>query len=94
MDALSLPDVLQHLPLPALLAAAAVVVGLSLVILRILTNTFNGKAPPVDEGIPFVGGLIKFSKVRSRPAAAAGARERRMPTPFRAAYSCRRAQGH
>lgn len=62
MDALYLPDVLQHLPLSALLAAATVVVGLSLVILRILTNTFNGKAPPVDEGIPFVGGLIKFSK--------------------------------
>ena len=66
VDIISLSEGLQGLP-PALLAAGAVVVvALALLVHRLVSNTFPGKAPPVDEGIPFVGGLIKFSKVRWR----------------------------
>ncbi|KAL4429571.1 hypothetical protein ABPG77_008620 [Micractinium sp. CCAP 211/92] len=62
MDAASLSEGLQALPLPALLAAATGVVLLAAVVMRVLSNNFPGKAPPVEEGIPFIGGLIKFSK--------------------------------
>ena len=54
---------LSALPLPQLIAVSVVVVLLAAIVARVLSNTFNGKAPPIDEGIPFVGGLIKFSKV-------------------------------
>ena len=73
MDAASISEGLQALPLPALLAAATGVVLLAAVVMRVLSNNFPGKAPPVEEGIPFIGGLIKFSKVGSPPAAAAAA---------------------
>lgn len=49
--------------LTALVSAVAVVALAAALILRIATNYFHGSAPPVDEGVPFVGGLIKFSKV-------------------------------
>lgn len=62
MDVSSLVASVQQLPLPALVAAASLLAFLGLVVLRVLSNTFTGKAPPADEGIPFVGGLIKFSK--------------------------------
>ena len=55
---------LQAQPLPLLVAGAALLVALALLVHRVLTNALPGRAPPVDEGIPFVGGLIKFSKVR------------------------------
>lgn len=54
---------IHQLPLPMLIALATTVVVAAAFALRILTNTFHGKLPPVDEGIPFIGGLIKFSKV-------------------------------
>jgi hypothetical protein len=49
-------------PLSQLLVALAVIV----VGLRVLLNALPGKRPPIHEGIPFIGGLIKFSKVRLR----------------------------
>ena len=64
VDIVALTEGLQALPLPQLIAVATGVVVLAALVMRILSNTFHGKAPPVDEGIPFVGGLIKFSKVR------------------------------
>lgn len=73
MDAASLSEGLQALPLPALLAVATGVVLLAAVVMRVLSNNFPGKAPPVEEGIPFIGGLIKFSKVSCPPAAGAAA---------------------
>ena len=63
VDILALSEGLQDLPLPQLIAVATGVVLLAALVMRVLTNKFNGKAPPIDEGIPFVGGLIKFSKV-------------------------------
>ncbi|KAL4458418.1 hypothetical protein ABPG75_013283 [Micractinium tetrahymenae] len=61
MDVASLAEGLQALPLSTLLAAATAVVLLAAVVMRVLSNNFPGKAPPVEEGIPFIGGLIKFS---------------------------------
>jgi hypothetical protein len=57
---------LHALPLGTQLAGAALVLFLSMLALRLFSNACPGKAPPVEEGIPFVGGLIKFSKVRRR----------------------------
>ncbi|PSC68351.1 sterol 14 desaturase [Micractinium conductrix] len=62
VDASNLAEGLQALPLPLLVASATGVVLLALIALRVLGNTFHGKAPPVEEGLPFIGGLIKFSK--------------------------------
>lgn len=62
VDIVALTEGLQALPLPQLIAVATGVVVLAALVMRVLSNTFHGKAPPVDEGIPFVGGLIKFSK--------------------------------
>jgi hypothetical protein len=64
VDLVALTEGLQALPLPQLIAVATGVVFLAALLMRIFANTFRGKAPPIDEGIPFVGGLIKFSKVR------------------------------
>jgi len=57
------PAGLQELPLPFLFVLATALVALTATAVRIVTNTFHGNAPPVDEGLPFFGGLIKFSKV-------------------------------
>lgn len=55
---------LAALPLSALVGIGVLLVAVSLFASRVLANVFRGSAPPVDEGIPFVGGLVKFSKVR------------------------------
>lgn len=55
--------VLLQLPLPTLVALVAVTTVVVAVAVRVLSNTFHGNKPPVDEGIPFIGGLLKFSKV-------------------------------
>lgn len=51
------------LPLSTLIALVTVVTIAGAIAIRVISNTFHGNRPPVDEGIPFVGGLIKFSKV-------------------------------
>jgi len=64
----SLVEAAQQLPLPLLVAAATLLSLAGLLVLRVISNSFPGKAPPVDEGsIPFIGGLLKFSKVRCAP---------------------------
>lgn len=64
MDIVSLTEGLAQLPMPYLVVGATVLLMVTAVVLRVLSNTLTFKAPPVMEGIPFVGGLIKFSKVR------------------------------
>lgn len=54
---------LLQLPLATLVALIAVGAAVVAIAVRVISNTFHGNRPPVDEGIPFVGGLIKFSKV-------------------------------
>lgn len=54
---------LQAMPFPMLVAVAMTAVVAVMFAVRIISNTFHGSSPPVDEGIPFVGGLMKFSKV-------------------------------
>lgn len=63
MEIIAITAGLQALPIAVVVLMATALVLLAAVLARILTNTFHGKAPPVDEGIPFIGGLIKFSKV-------------------------------
>ena len=63
LDLVSLTEGLAALPVAYLVAGSVVLLVATLVALRVLTNTLTFKAPPVMEGIPFVGGLIKFSKV-------------------------------
>lgn len=67
MDIVSLTEGLAQLPMPYLAVGATVLLLATAVVLRVLSNTLTFKAPPVMEGIPFVGGLIKFSKVRGGP---------------------------
>eukprot|EP00877_Chromochloris_zofingiensis_P002450 jgi/Chrzof1/12205/Cz06g25080.t1 len=57
MDVLAVINNATHLELPVALACLAVV---SLLLGRVLQNQFSGSRPPVFEGIPFIGGLLKF----------------------------------
>lgn len=54
-------ELIASSPVALLATAAAAVVAL--VVIRILANTFHGSRPPIFEGIPFVGGLMKFAGV-------------------------------
>lgn len=54
-------ELIASSPVALLATAAAAVVAL--VVIRILANTFHGSKPPIFEGIPFVGGLMKFAGV-------------------------------
>lgn len=53
-------------PVALFFTAAAAVVALA--VIRVLANTFHGARPPIFEGIPFVGGLMKFAGVRAAAA--------------------------
>lgn len=48
-------------PLVALVAISAIL-GM-LVFTRFLVQSIANKAPPVFEGVPFIGGILKFAKV-------------------------------
>lgn len=72
VDAAALMEGLQGVPLPYLVGAALALFAASMLVLRVFANALRGKSPPIDEGIPFVGGLIKFSKVRAAQEAGAG----------------------
>lgn len=56
-------------PLVALVAIASLL-GV-LVFTRYLVRCIANKAPPVFEGVPFIGGILKFAKVGAVIAAAA-----------------------
>lgn len=46
-------------------STTAVILGglLIIIALRLLQNLLPGRSPPVFEGLPFIGGILKFSKV-------------------------------
>ncbi len=47
---------------PQLVLAATLVAVLGLIALRIVQNSLLSGRPPVLEGVPFVGGLLRFSQ--------------------------------
>lgn len=47
----------------SLVGVVALLAVVSLIVTRVFANALRGNKPPVFEGIPFVGGLLKFSKV-------------------------------
>lgn len=55
---------LAALPASSLIMLGVLVAVASIFAFRVMENAFRGSAPPIDEGIPFIGGLLKFSKVR------------------------------
>lgn len=59
-------EVLQNIDLSSgpTLAALTLVLLATLIVGRVMSNKFHGNRPPVLEGIPFIGGLQKFVKVR------------------------------
>jgi hypothetical protein len=79
MDVAAFTEGLAALPLAALVAVGTSVFLLAVVVLRAAGNHLNTKAPPVFEGVPFVGGIIKFVQARPSPAA---------ELEFRTALSC------
>lgn len=56
-------DMLLNMPTPYMVLAACVVVSATLILGRLLANALPGKQPPILEGIPYIGGLLKFVKV-------------------------------
>lgn len=52
---------------PLTLAITTVAAIVALAVIRVLANTFHGSKPPVFEGIPYVGGLMKFAGVSAAP---------------------------
>ena len=57
---LALASGVSPIQLSVLLAAVALV---SLFVGRVLVNKIPGKSPPILEGVPFIGGLLKFAGV-------------------------------
>ena len=53
------------LPPAALYLVGTIVFLLAVVALRLFGNQLNATAPPIFEGIPFVGGIIKFVQARA-----------------------------
>lgn len=68
-------DLIVSSPIALVITTAAAFVALA--VIRIIANTFHGNRPPIFEGVPFVGGLMKFAGVSARPWAEAS----HMPTP-------------
>ena len=66
MDFAALTEGVAALPPAALYLVGTVVFLLAVAALRVISNQLNAKAPPVFEGIPFVGGIIKFVQARAR----------------------------
>lgn len=53
----------RSMPLPLLYAVGTGVALLALVILRFISNSLPAKSPPIFEGTPYIGGIMKFIKV-------------------------------
>jgi hypothetical protein len=51
-------------PSAAVVLLAVLALFSVLLITRALSNAFPGSKPPIVEGVPYVGGLLKFAKVR------------------------------
>ena len=54
------PTAFSPFQLAALLGVFALV---SMFVVRVVSSSFPGSKPPVFEGVPFVGGLMKFAGV-------------------------------
>ncbi|CAL8469499.1 g9040 [Coccomyxa elongata] len=52
---------LRALPLPILYVGATAIFLLAIAALRLISNSLPSKAPPVFEGLPFIGGIVKFA---------------------------------
>lgn len=77
MDFAALTEGMAALPPAALYLVGTVVFLLAIAALRLISNQLTAKAPPVFEGIPFVGGIIKFVQVRPpRDCGGCGLRDR------------------
>ena len=46
------------------LALGGFIILLSVIVGRLFQNSFLGNKPPIFEGVPFIGGLMKFVGVR------------------------------
>lgn len=57
---------LRALPLPLLYVGATAIFLLAVSTLRLIGNSLPSKAPPVFEGLPFIGGIMKFASVSGR----------------------------
>lgn len=66
MELTAFSEGLGALPPAALYVVGTLVFLLAVALLRFTSNHLNAKAPPVFEGIPFVGGIIKFVQARLR----------------------------
>ena len=44
-------------------AAGILLLLAGLVLIRLVSNALPGKLPPVFEGLPYVGGILKFAQV-------------------------------
>lgn len=51
-------------PSVAVVGVAVLAVAAVLLITRALSSAFPGRKPPIVEGVPYIGGLFKFAKVR------------------------------
>lgn len=58
-------EAIVSLPRPAQVAVGIVLVTWVLTLARNILNTFTGMHPPIFEGLPFIGGLLKFTRVRA-----------------------------
>ena len=66
----TISDTLYDLPvLVKCLVLSAAFLAISCVI-RLIANQLPSQSPPVFEGLPFIGGVLKFVQVRSVIAAA------------------------
>lgn len=54
---------LRALPLPILYVGATAIFLLAIAALRVISKSLPSKAPPVFEGLPFIGGIMKFASV-------------------------------
>ncbi|KAK9831328.1 hypothetical protein WJX81_002868 [Elliptochloris bilobata] len=60
MDFAALTEGVVALPPAALYLVGTFVFLLAVAALRVISNQLNAKAPPVFEGVPFLGGILKF----------------------------------
>lgn len=56
--------VFDNLSPPMLYSLVAVALVSVLIFGRLMVQKFAAKAPPVFEGVPFIGGILKFAKVQ------------------------------
>lgn len=64
---MAISEVLYELPFAVRCIVFPTAVLLACAVLRIIANSLPRQSPPVFEGIPFIGGLLKFIKVKSHP---------------------------